>query len=71
MYGISYNFKSMRDYPDGHKLLSVVSSVHHHGVGETLDDRALRLAESLDCITTGGMRGVYWRADLDVISVAE
>ena len=31
-----------------HELLSVVATVHHEGVGETLNDWALCLAETLD-----------------------
>jgi len=38
-----------------HELLSVVAAVHHERVGETLNDGALRLPESLDGIAAGGM----------------
>lgn len=43
---------------DSHELLSVVAAVHHQRVGETLDDRAVGLAEALDGIATGGMGDV-------------
>jgi hypothetical protein len=54
---------------DGHKLLSVITAVHHQGVGETLDDWALRLSESLLCVSTGRVGDVDWGADLDVVAV--
>ena len=37
-------------------------------VGEALNDRALGLAESLLCISAGGVGDVDWGADLDVIA---
>jgi hypothetical protein len=54
---------------DGHELLSVVAAVHHQRVGETLDDGALCLSESLLCISAGGVGDVDWGADLDVIAI--
>lgn len=33
---------------DGHELLAVVATTHHQRVGETLDNRALSLTETLD-----------------------
>ena len=44
----TYDLEGVCDNADSHKLLSVVAAVHHQGVGETLDDRALRLAEALN-----------------------
>ena len=54
---------------DGHEFLAVVAAVHHEGVGEALDDRALRFSESLLGISTGGVGDVDWGADLDVVTV--
>jgi hypothetical protein len=51
----------------GLQLLSVVASVHHKGVGESLDDWALGLAEALDGISSGGMWEVDW-LELDVVA---
>lgn len=51
------------------ELLSVVTAVHHERVGETLDDGALSLAETLGGIATGGVGEVDGGADLDVIAV--
>ena len=51
-----------------HKLLSVVAAVHHEGVGETLDDGALRLSEPLDGISASRVRDVDGGSDLDVIA---
>jgi hypothetical protein len=59
------------DYPDGHELLAIVAAVHHEGVGETLDDRALGFAETLDGISTSGVRDVNWGTDLNVVAVEE
>jgi hypothetical protein len=58
----------MGDDADGLELLSVVPAVHHDGVGETLNDGALSLAEALDGISAGGVREVDGLADLDVVS---
>ena len=55
---------------DSHELLSVVAAVHHQRVGEPLDDGALRLAEPLHRVSTGGVRDVDWLADLDVVTVS-
>lgn len=47
-----YDFKSVSNDPDSHKLLAVVAAIHHKRIGEALNDRALCLAESLDGIAT-------------------
>ncbi len=54
---------------DGLELLAVVAAVHHERVGETLNDGAVGLAESLDSISAGGVRDVDRGTDLDVIAV--
>lgn len=59
----------MGDDANGQKLLSVVAAVHHERVGETLDDRALSLAETLGGIATGRVGEVDGGADLDVVAV--
>ena len=48
----AYNLKSVCNDPDSHKLLPVVAAIHHKGISETLNDRALCLAEPLDGIAT-------------------
>jgi len=53
---------------DGHDLLSVVAAVHHEGVGETLNDGALGLAESLLGVTTSRVGEVDGLTDLDVVA---
>jgi len=58
----------MGDNADGHELLAVVAAVHHEGVGETLNDGAVGLAEALGGITTSGVRDVDGGADLDVVA---
>jgi len=54
---------------DSHELLSVVTTVHHQGVGETLDDGAVGLSETLGGILSGGVGDVDWLADLNVVAV--
>lgn len=64
----TYDLESVSDDADSHELLSVVAAVHHQGVGETLNDWALGLSESLDSISSGGVGDVDGLADLDVIA---
>ena len=58
----------MGDDADSHELFAVVAAVHHEGVGQTLYDRALSFAESLDGVAACGVRDVDWGADLYVIA---
>ena len=53
------DLKRMSDDPDGQKLLSVVPSVHHQRVDETLDDGHTALGELLLGVSTGG---VGWKS---------
>lgn len=46
------DLKSVLDDADSHQLLAVVAAVHHHGVGQTLHNGALGLAEALGGITS-------------------
>lgn len=66
--GWTYDLESVGDDADSHELLAVVAAVHHERVGETLDDGALSLAETLGGIATGGVGGVDRGADLDVVA---
>lgn len=59
----------MGNNADSHKLLSVVASVHHEGVGQSLDDGAVGLAESLDGISTGGVRDVDGVSQRNVVTI--
>ena len=59
----------MGDNSDSHELLSVVTAVHHQGVGETLDDWALCLSESLLCVSASRVGDVNRGSDLDVVAV--
>jgi hypothetical protein len=67
----TYNLEGVCNDANSHELLSVVAAVHHQGVGETLDDWALGLAESLLGVTTSGVGDVDWCADLDVITAGK
>ena len=67
----AHDFECMGDDADSHELLAVVAAIHHEGVREALDDRAVGLTEALNGITTSGVRDVDWRAYLDVVTVGE
>lgn len=41
------DLEGMLDDAHSHELLAIVAAMHHHGVGEALNDGALRLAEAL------------------------
>lgn len=56
------------DDADSHEFLSVVTTVHHQRVGKALNDWALSLAESLYCITAGGVGEVDGGTDVHVIA---
>jgi hypothetical protein len=66
---LTYDLERMRNNADGHELLSVVTTVHHQTVGETLNNGALCLSESLLCVSTGRVGDVDGGADLNVIAV--
>lgn len=66
----TYNLKGVSDNADSHELLAVVAAVHHEGVGETLNDGALSLAEALSGITASGVREVDGRTNLDVVTAS-
>ena len=65
----TYDLEGVGNDADGHELLSVVAAVHHEGVGKTLNDGALGLAETLLGVAAGGVRKVDGSADLDVVAV--
>lgn len=67
--GGTYDLESVVNDADSHELLAVVAAVHHQGVGETLNDRAVGLAESLDGISAGGVGDVDGVAQRDVVAV--
>jgi hypothetical protein len=64
----THDLEGVGDNADGHDLLSVVAAVHHEGVGETLNDGALGLAESLLGVTTSRVGEVDGLTDLDVVA---
>ena len=65
----TYDLEGVGDNADSHNLLTAVTAVHHERVGETLNDGALSLAETLGGIATGSVGGVDRGADLDVVAV--
>jgi hypothetical protein len=64
----THDLEGVGDNADGHDLLSVVAAVHHEGVGETLDDGALGLTESLGGVTASRVGEVDGLTDLDVVA---
>ena len=67
--GCTHNLEGVGNYSDGHELFAVVSAIHHQGIGEAFDDRALSLAKAFDGIAASGMGDVDGGTDLDVITV--
>ena len=53
---------------DSLELLAVVTAVHHERVGQTLDDGALGLAETLGGVAASRVREVDGRTDLNVVA---
>ena len=62
------DLEGVLDDTDSHQLLSVVATVHHQGVGETLNNGALSLAETLGGEATSGVGQVDGGLDLDVVN---
>ena len=61
------DLQSVLDDSDSFQLLTVVSTVHHKRVGQTLNDWTLGLSESLGSVTTGSVGDESWLGDLDVV----
>ncbi len=49
------DFKTMFDNSDCQQFLSVVTTMHHQGVGKTFNNGALCFSESLDVVTTSSV----------------
>lgn len=64
----TYDFKRVRHDADGHQLFTVVAAIHHEGVCEALDYRALGFSEALYSEAAGRVGDVDWVAGLDVIT---
>jgi hypothetical protein len=56
------------DDSHGQEFLTVVSSVHHERVGQSLDDGALGFAESLRGVSAGCVGEIDGVAELDVVT---
>lgn len=61
------DLQSVLDDSHGLELLTVVSAVHHQGVGETLDNGALGLSEPLCGVSAGSVGDVDGLGDLDIV----
>lgn len=64
----TYDVESVGNNAHGHELLSGVTAVHHERVGETLNDGALGLAETLGGIATGSVGEIDGLTDLNVVA---
>ena len=64
----THDFKGVSHDADGHQLFTVIATVHHERICESLDDWTLCLAKSFDGITSGGVRKVDGCSDLDVVA---
>lgn len=49
------DLKGMLDNAHSHQFLAIVAAMHHHGVGQTLHDGTLGLAETFGSITSSGV----------------
>lgn len=67
--GDTHNLEGVCNDAHSHELLSVVAAVHHERVGETLNDGALCLAETLHSVSASRVGNVHGLSDLDVIAV--
>ena len=65
----TYDLESVGHNADSLELLAAVATVHHERVGQTLDDGALSLAETLGRIAAGSVREVDGRTNLNVVAV--
>jgi hypothetical protein len=57
------------DNADSHQLLAVVAAVHHERVGQSLNDGAVGLAESLDGISASGVGDIDGVSQGNVVTV--
>ena len=62
-----HNVKSLLENLDGKLLLTVVATVHHHRVDNTLNNGAAGLLEALGSIATSRVRKEYLLLQLDVV----
>jgi hypothetical protein len=65
----TYDLESVGDNADSHQLLAVVAAVHHQRVGQSLNDRAVGLAESLDGISAGRVGDVDGVSQGNVVAI--
>lgn len=65
----TYDLEGMGNDPDGHELLAIVSTIHHEGICETFDDRALCFSKPFDGVTASGVRDVDRCSNLDVVAI--
>lgn len=61
------DLKGVLDDSDGLQLLTVVLTVHHQRVGQSLNDWALSLSESLGSVSTSSVGNEHWGSDLNVV----
>lgn len=67
--GKTYNLERVGDNADSHQLLAVVAAVHHERVGQSLNDGAVGLAESLDGISASGVGDIDGVSQGNVVTI--
>jgi len=66
----TYDLEGVGDNSDSHELLSVVAAVVHQRVGQSLNDGAVGLAESLGGISASGVGDVDGVSQGNVVTIA-
>lgn len=67
--GWTYDLEGVGDNSDSHELLSVVAAVVHQRVGQSLNDGAVGLAESLCSITASSVGDVDGVSQGNVVTI--
>lgn len=62
------DLQGVLDDSDSLQLLTVVLTVHHQGVGQSLNNWTLSLSESLGSVSASSVGDEHWGSDLDVVN---
>lgn len=68
--GVTYDLERVSNDSDSHELLSVVAAVHHEGVGQSLDDGAVGLSESLGGISASSVGDIDGVSQGNVVTIS-
>lgn len=67
---LTYDLEGVGDDADSHQLLAVVAAVHHQRVGQSLDDGAVGLAESLNGVSASGVGDIDGISQGNVVTIS-